>query len=217
MAGMEKTILAIDAALGPCSVAVLKGTQTLAEAHEERPKEQSRQLVAMIESALRAAGLEYAGLDAIVSTVGPGTFTGLRIGLAAARGIGFATKKPVHGVTTLTATALAATRLPPADRQVAGKQAILAVLNAGKGEAYFQLFSAGLAPLSEASLAPPEQLPHPEALLAGNIPPDWVKGRPFLPLMPGALAAGLAFALVPGQIMPPEPFYIRPPDAKPPA
>lgn len=190
------TILAIDAALGPCSVAVTRGREVLAFAREDRPQQQAKQLVLLIESTLREAGLAYAQLSLIVSTVGPGTFTGLRIGLAAARGIGFATGIPVQGAGTLACAALAA----------GGEDPVLALLNAGKGEVYAQAFTLSpFAPLKEAALT------LAEAATAAH------PGLRVADALPDARHAAFLAHTAPGLLLPPEPLYIRPPDAKLPA
>jgi tRNA threonylcarbamoyladenosine biosynthesis protein TsaB len=183
-------ILAVDASLGPCSVAVLRAGEVLAFLEEITPQTQAKRLVLMMEEALAAAGCGYADLDAIISTVGPGTFTGLRIGLAAARGIGFAASKPVFGATTLVTAALAATDAP---------QAFTVTLNAGKGEVYHQSFTrTPFAASGDAGLSAPEEL---GGAIINIVRPD-------------ARHAGLLAFHHPELLVPAEPVYIRPPDAK---
>ncbi len=186
----KKTIMSVDAALGPCSVAIARGDEVLVSLREEEGQKSARELVPMIERALKEANLTYARLDAIMATVGPGTFTGLRIGLAAARGIGFATGKPVHGITTLAAAAY-----------MSGEKKVMVVLNAGKGEVYYQPFES-LNPMAEASLGLIEAASTAGLPLAEN-------------LKPGAAEAALAATAAPHLLLPPEPFYIRAPDCKP--
>jgi tRNA threonylcarbamoyladenosine biosynthesis protein TsaB len=93
-------------------------------------------LVPLIAAVMSEAPVDFAELDRIAVTVGPGSFTGLRVGVAAARGIALATGKPAVGVTTL--AALAAPFLA-AD----GSKAVLAVINARHGRVYMQLFGPG--------------------------------------------------------------------------
>lgn len=99
-------ILAIDTALGPCSVGLLEranGTGVARVVNEERA--QAKILVPLIEEVLAEAGKAFEDIDAIVTTVGPGSFTGLRLSLSTARSLGLALGKPVIGVTTLDAAA----------------------------------------------------------------------------------------------------------------
>lgn len=189
------TLLAVDSACGPCSAALQAGGNILAYAREEQNSKQSSLLVPMVESVMKQAGLSYRDVDAIVSTVGPGSFTGLRIGLAAAIGIGFAAQRPVHGATTL-ATLAYAGRLAQE-----GADSVAAVLNAGKGEVYCQPFGTRpFAPLAAPLLCSPEALPKDIALIREA---------------PDARALALLAYHHPTLLCAPEPLYIRPPDAKP--
>jgi len=93
-------------------------------------------LMPMIAAVMTAAGMEFAALDRIAVTVGPGSFTGLRVGVAAARGIALATGKPAVGLTTL--AALAAPFFDMDD-----SKALLAAIDARHGQVYMQLFGPG--------------------------------------------------------------------------
>lgn len=206
-----KYILAIDTATGPSSVALASGNNVLSYIENMDSSAQSSQLVPMVEHALAKAGLSYAGLDAIACTVGPGSFTGLRVGLASARAIGLATAKPVLGFTTLEVLAYAASL------QAKHSQPILAALNAGKGEEYLQRFHSvpfaanGDPWVGKAADISPNATDG--ALLCGNVD------------LPGLTHAGvrhpradaLAMLAMHGTlpVRPPSPLYIRPPDAKP--
>lgn len=126
------TILALDTALGPCSVAVTQGGALLAEEEETTPGQQSKRLVLMMESALARAGLAYQDCDAIACTRGPGGFTGIRTALAAARAIVLATCKPLITLTTLETLAFG----------FEGPGDVLACIDAYRGEWYAQRFRA---------------------------------------------------------------------------
>jgi tRNA threonylcarbamoyladenosine biosynthesis protein TsaB len=93
-------------------------------------------LVPLIAAVMSEAHMDFTELDRIAVTVGPGSFTGLRVGVAAARGIALATGKPAVGVTTLAALAAP---FVAAD----GSKAVLAVINARHGRVYMQLFDPG--------------------------------------------------------------------------
>lgn len=96
-------ILALNTAMDSCSVAVAGGR--CAALSEPMERGQAQRLVPMIGEVMASAGLEYSEIDLVVTTTGPGAFTGLRIGLSTARAIGLATGRPVAGVTTLEALA----------------------------------------------------------------------------------------------------------------
>lgn len=198
-------ILALDAATGPCSVAVLKGALTLAHRREERPQKQAALLLPMTAEALAEAGATYADLARIVCTVGPGSFTGIRIALAAARGLGFAGGVPVSGISTLAVTAWRAHMENPA------AEALFCLLMAGKGELYAQEFAAAPGHFharGDVTLLTPEAA---QTAAQGMTPCGPGAGTPG----PDALHAALLAHHHPHFLTPPEPFYFRPPDAKP--
>jgi tRNA threonylcarbamoyladenosine biosynthesis protein TsaB len=100
-------ILAIDTALEACAVAILDTGAGRLRVHEQQAmaRGHAEALMPMIDRTMRAAELSFMALDRIAVTVGPGSFTGLRVGISAARGLGLAAEKPVVGVTTLSAYA----------------------------------------------------------------------------------------------------------------
>src|SRR5262245_26640828 len=100
-------ILAIDTALDACAAAVLDTETARMAAHESQPMKRghAEALMPLIGRVLGRSGFSFAALDRIAVTTGPGSFTGLRVGLSAARGIALAAKKPVVGLTTLSAYA----------------------------------------------------------------------------------------------------------------
>src|SRR5580693_8596370 len=100
-------ILAIDTALDACAAAVLDtdAGKLIAQQSEAMKRGHAEALMPLIARVIKQAGIGFAALDRIAVTTGPGSFTGLRVGLSAARGIALAANKPVVGVTTLTAYA----------------------------------------------------------------------------------------------------------------
>ena len=193
------TLLAIDCATGPCSTAIWKDGRIMAYAETLKPVMQSASLIPMIEEVLSKSKLQYSDLDFVAASVGPGSFTGIRVGLAAAQGIAYAAKIPAKGYTTFEILAFGAKD---------SKQS-LAIINAGKGEVYYQLF-AGLNPLTEPQLGPLEQAlaaAGPDAALLGYNAPGAEISFPRADLLAGLAATGQ-------QNLPLKPFYIRPPDAK---
>src|SRR5947207_14443737 len=100
-------VLAIDTALEACSVAVLDTAHADARVHESLAMQRghAEALMPLIARFLDRAQLDFAAFDRIAVTTGPGSFTGLRVGIAAARGIALAAGKPAIGLSTLAAFA----------------------------------------------------------------------------------------------------------------
>ncbi|MFZ5818158.1 MAG: tRNA (adenosine(37)-N6)-threonylcarbamoyltransferase complex dimerization subunit type 1 TsaB [Bacillota bacterium] len=98
-------VLALDTATSACTVAVVDGEAVLAELSLQVPRAHSTRLMPLIEQAIRESGMPKTELDAIAVGVGPGSFTGLRIGLATAKGLAFALGTRCVPVSTLAATA----------------------------------------------------------------------------------------------------------------
>ena len=92
-------ILAIDTALDACAAAVLDTHANKLLAHESQPMKRghAEALMPLIARVMKASGVAFDALDRIAATTGPGSFTGLRVGLSAARGIALAASKPVVG------------------------------------------------------------------------------------------------------------------------
>lgn len=158
-------ILALDTTTGSCSVAVLAGEKSYSVAGGQ-PALQAEKLFSLIAEVLHQAGLSYKSLGAIAVTTGPGSFTGVRIGLAAAKGIALAAALPLIGIGSLEAIAWEA-------RGYGGNDIpILAVMDARRNQVYAQYFSAEARPLGEASLlnldAIAQIVPQGPVILAGN-------------------------------------------------
>lgn len=210
------TILAIDTALESCSAAVTEGERVLAARSEPMARGHQERLATLVRDLLAEAGVASRDLDRIAVTVGPGSFTGVRVGLAFAKGLGLALKRPVVGVGTL--EAMAAT---------VGTQArVVAAIDARREQIYLQGFHDGRASFAPAALG----LHEAEALIAANGGARLLVGsgaRLLKPLFPDAAVdpreaadpvavARLALA-APVPAAPPEPLYLRAPDAKLPA
>lgn len=207
------TFLAIDTATGPCSVAVWHEGKVAAYLEDQRTVTQSVSLMPMVEKALAEAKLTYGQLSAVATTIGPGSFTGIRVGLAAARGIGFSAGIPTVGVTTLDVLAFAASK------QAKTGESVLAILNAGKGEWYHTRYGADGTALEETQLSTLEAAlstcPAP-AVFAGNAPITQADIRSSGVSFPRAdLLAELLATHGEKVAKLPHPFYLRAPDAKP--
>jgi len=186
-------ILAIDTAAPRLQLALLAG-EKLDVSVDEIAQGHAEILFDRIDVLLARNGLAYGALTRIAVTTGPGSFTGLRIGLSAARGLGLALSIPVVGVPSMMAISLA-TQCRPS----------VVLLDARRGEAYFQLFSGPAIPASAAAILPMDEA-------RGRIPAGAeVIESPFVDI--GALAR-LAATLEPAAY-PPEAAYIRDADAKP--
>ena len=100
-------ILAIDTALDACAAGVLDtdAGKLIAQESQAMKRGHAEALMPLLARVMKESGVAFAALDRIAVTTGPGSFTGLRVGLSAARGIGLAANKPVVGLTTLTAYA----------------------------------------------------------------------------------------------------------------
>ena len=130
-------VLALDTCLGACSVAILNGDVVVARRFEVLGRGHAERLVPMVQDVMADARTEFSGLDRIGVTVGPGTFTGVRIGLAAARGFALAAAVPLIGVTSTEAVAEAVFRDPSSGSL---PDTLAVVHDARRGEAYVQIF-----------------------------------------------------------------------------
>ena len=128
-------ILAIETSNGICSVAISKRDQVFKSFRIDENAMQAEYLLPMIEQALKQTGLHYSNLDFISSSIGPGSFTGIRIGIATARAISVATSKPSIAVTNFE------TLFFRACEQVSQWDHIITVLNAHRKQLYIKIFS----------------------------------------------------------------------------
>ncbi len=191
------TILAFDTSAAHCAAALLSGGQIIADAFEPMEKGQAERLIPLLESILTEASLTWRDLAALAVCTGPGNFTGVRIAVAAARGLALGLGIPAIGVTRLEALAHGLPR------------PITVIEDARRGEAYVQTFDGGTARL--ASLAGlPATAAHPAT---GNAAVD-----PQPPAMPLTHAIAHIAATRLGTPQPrPAPFYLRGADAAPPS
>jgi tRNA threonylcarbamoyladenosine biosynthesis protein TsaB len=126
-------VLGIDTASGRASIALARGAAVLAEECLEERGAHARDLLPRLERLLRDRGLAAADLGGIGVSVGPGSFTGVRVGMATAKGLGYALDVPCAGLSTLEALARAAAA-------ALGSGVLCAALDAGRGEVYGALF-----------------------------------------------------------------------------
>ncbi|MDP3404754.1 MAG: tRNA (adenosine(37)-N6)-threonylcarbamoyltransferase complex dimerization subunit type 1 TsaB [Brevundimonas sp.] len=204
-------VLVIDTALEACTAAVFDGDTALAVRSEVMVRGHSERLGGFVRDVVADAGGGFGAIDRIGVTVGPGSFTGLRVGLAFAQGLGAALGRPVVGLSTLAALAWSAG---------AGRGRTAAVIDARRGQVYLQRFEDGRA------VSPPEALSTEDASVAlGGTDGPWRL------IGSGALLVGgqdggenapspAALAVLAGRLdpaaHPPYPLYLRAPDAIPP-
>jgi tRNA threonylcarbamoyladenosine biosynthesis protein TsaB len=139
-------LLALENSADSCSVALWDAAAPAPEAEiafdrSDRARGQADHLVEMVDTVLGRAGLDYQALRAIAVNCGPGSFTGVRSAVAAARGFALAASLPVVAVSGLEALA--------GSVDAPGGAPILAAIDAGRGEVYAQTFAPGLQPLTE--------------------------------------------------------------------
>ena len=123
-------LLAIDTAGKTAAVAVLRDEVLLYEAAANNGLTHSETLLPMVDTALKACGLRCADIDLYGVTAGPGSFTGLRIGLAAVKGMALPRQTPCAGVSTLEALAWG----------MAGQGTVVGALDARRGQVYWAGF-----------------------------------------------------------------------------
>lgn len=152
-------ILGFDTATNACSAAVIRDGRVVARRLEPMARGHAERLMPMILEVMDEAGEDFSGLDAVAVTNGPGAFTGLRIGLAAARGLALAGGLPCLAVTTLEAVAAGVAEAERRERR------LLVVLDAKRADVYAQAFAPDLAPMGEPRALLPDELP---ALLAAG-------------------------------------------------
>jgi tRNA threonylcarbamoyladenosine biosynthesis protein TsaB len=218
-------VLAFDTCMAACSAALIRGdTERLCCRFAPMDRGHAETLFPMIEAVMQEAQLGFADLHRIAVTRGPGSFTGVRAGIAAARGFALACGAPVVVASSLEVMALGC-------RERLGEQGcgsgFLIAHDARRGELYVQRFSANAEPLSEPALATPGDavgLADGFGLVAGSGAPliaaeadrAGIRLRAALPdLLPDAAhMARLAIRRAPLD-KPVSPLYLRAPDAKP--
>jgi tRNA threonylcarbamoyladenosine biosynthesis protein TsaB len=216
-------ILAIDTSCGAASVAVVEGGMADPLAVLSRPmvRGHADALAPMVEEVMRGIDGGFASLSRIAVATGPGSFTGIRIGLAMARAMAVALAIPVVGVSTL---AVFAAPLLSAPRP----GIIAAAIDARHGSVYFQLFEASGRPLG-----PPRCDTARECVRAIGAGPAWLVGDAAALIATEAQRAGLPYDLdsardapdilalawiglaVDPATSPARPVYAKPPDARP--
>jgi tRNA threonylcarbamoyladenosine biosynthesis protein TsaB len=148
--GSSDTVLGIDTSTTACSAAVLVGGALRASCFEQMARGQAERLNPMIAEVMREAGIGFDALGLIAVTVGPGAFTGLRIGLACARGLSLGTGVPLAGISSFDALAAA---VPDDERD--GRQLMICV-DAKRRDVFIQAYDDLRQPLGAPGALAPE-------------------------------------------------------------
>jgi tRNA threonylcarbamoyladenosine biosynthesis protein TsaB len=215
-------ILAIDTALEACSAAVLDTGRADGLTSRSLPmtRGHAEALMPLVATVMSDAGVEFSELDRVAVTVGPGSFTGLRVGVAAARAIALAAGKPALGLTTLAAFA--------APFFEEGSGAIMSVIDARHDRVYMQLFGPGGRSLVAPRIATLHIATHAALAgttrivgnAAGRIDDVWPANEPVRPAVDAMRAPDIAWVARLGAAShdltsPVRPLYLSEADAHP--
>jgi len=207
-------VLGLDTCLNACSVAVLDGATVLAHRREEMARGHQERLAPMAQATMADAGLAFDRLERIGATVGPGSFTGLRVGVAFAKGLASALSIPAVGVGVLEALAAEAEGL------------VAAVVDARRDQVYLQVFDEGhplmapdALPLGTAAARLAELARGRDLALVGSGAPLLAEAAPGARLLTpqGCDARIVARLAATRPATPIRPLYLRAPDARLPA
>jgi tRNA threonylcarbamoyladenosine biosynthesis protein TsaB len=208
-------ILALDTCLDACSVAVCEGGSPLAARTEVMARGHQERLAPMAAEVMGEAGQAFDGLGLIAVTIGPGSFTGLRVGLAFAKGLALALDIPCVGVGALEALA--------ASEEDAGFVAV--AVDAKRGQIWLQVFIDGRPAMAPDALDPEsaaarlaELWPGGRATLVGSAAPQLAGviagARVSARQAPDPVAVARTAMRLRAPYPPPRPLYLRAPDAR---
>ena len=215
-------VLAIDTALGACAAAVLDSQAGAILAAESigMMRGHAEAVMPLIARVMDAARCEFVELNRIAVTVGPGSFTGLRVGISAARGIALAAAKPAIGLSTLSALAAPHVAARTGDT-------IIAAIDARNEQVYFQVFAPNgvtvVTPLLDRVRAAVRAVPVGPTVITGSgallVAAHWPSGSP-VPRVEDHAAPDIGWvarlgAAAQEEGAPPKPLYLRRPDARP--
>src|SRR5262245_34876416 len=210
----RRTILAFDSSGAACSAAVWAGGAIVARRFEAMSRGQAERLMPMIRAAMADARRAFADLDLIAVTVGPGSFTGLRVGLAAARGLALAGGIPAAGIPSFDAALEALPASASAGRAVA------IALDSKRGDLFAQFYDPDRRPLTPPQILAPAALrraaPPGPLYIAGDgtsLMAQYADGdvvlAPAGALIDAAHVAALAARRAPEALLAPVPLYLR--------
>jgi len=215
-------VLAIDTALGACAAAVLDSQAGAILAAESigMMRGHAEAVMPLIARVMDAARSEFVELNRIAVTVGPGSFTGLRVGISAARGIALAAARPAIGLSTLSALAAPHVAARTGDT-------IIAAIDARNEQVYFQVFAPNgvtvVTPRLDRVRAAVRAVPVGPTVITGSgallVAAHWPSGSP-VPRVEDHAAPDIGWvarlgAAAQEEGAPPKPLYLRRPDARP--
>jgi len=216
-------ILALDTSMGACSTALLRHDGVLFARQERMTRGHAEALMPMVADVMSESGVAFGALDRIGATTGPGSFTGVRIAISAARGLALVTGAKLFGVDSLTVMAKQALATG-----IAGGAPFAVAIDARRGMLYFGLYDGAARKLDGPLLIAPD---HAANLLPGALRTAVGSGAATLAeaaASRGALIAARLLDLEPiatelavlakesGETLPVlRPLYLRPPDARP--
>lgn len=211
----DAKILAVDTCFGACSAAVVRNGHVLAGQIVPMERGHAEALAPMVDAVMKTAGLQFADIDQLAVTTGPGSFTGQRVGLAFMRALRIALRKPLIGITSLAAMAEQA-------RVTSGRKVAAAVHDAKRSEVYLELSGAD-GPARLMSLTAAEDLLREisDLALAGTAAPHFSQicrnaSNSGIVAPDAVWVARLADKAGVDRTVP-RPLYLRAPDAKLPA
>jgi len=217
-------LLALDTSMAACSAALWRAHEgLLARRFSAMDRGHAEALFPMIRDAMTEAGAHFQDVRAIAVTTGPGSFTGVRVGVAAARGLALAADKPIIAATSLEVIAVGAGKRLTAEQ---AQMPLVVAIDARRGQLYCQQFAGGRA-VSDAQALTPEDcadtLPHEPCIAVGSGAQMLAQAagadRQVRALEPDILpdAADLAAICADREpeTAPVTPHYLRAPDAKP--
>jgi len=208
------TLLIFDTTAAACSVALWRNRTVVADRYEPMPRGQAERLLPMIGEVLADGHLDYGDLNGVAVTCGPGAFTGLRIGLSAARGLALAGQLPIVGLSTFEALAI----------RVDGP--CLVAIDTKRRDLYLQAFEDSGKPTGAARIATVDEALHEARTTAAPIVADnpdvFADGGALPSAVPQSLSgppcaaafAGLAAARFDAGNTGAEPIYLRAPEAR---
>jgi tRNA threonylcarbamoyladenosine biosynthesis protein TsaB len=209
-----RRVLALDCSGAACSAALWLDGRLAAERFAAMARGQAEALMPQIRDVMTEGGLDFSELEAIATTVGPGSFTGLRLGLAAARGLALAAARPLLAVTAFEAL------LAGLSEERRGARMVAVAIDSRRGPVFVQLFDTSRSPIGSPVSVDPVEFDHwlpPDAVVVVSDAelPSMAPGRQLCRAAIRAgdiarLAAGFGTAGI-GRLAP-VPLYLRAPD-----
>ena len=215
-------VMGLDTSLQRCSVAILSDGNIVGIKKEDMERGHAERLAPMVADLLNETALKISDFDRVCVVVGPGGFTGVRIALAFARGLGIGTKAAIVGISSLAALAAGATN-------AAGAATIAPIIDARRGQVYAGLYTTSGDVIVHPFVSEPQLALNSladalggrnclaigtGASLLADLPETWSRSNEFDQIDPVAVAQLGVKSDV--SKSPPIPLYLRAPDAKPP-